>query len=281
MNSAAYRPTVEELQVFFERIARLLSERPLDLDAAFHRERVAALLRRSGEASFYQLLDVPPTASAQEVYDGFNQVASLVHPLNAPRLGLEGREAVLEMLFEQVTQAYLNLSDPGRRKAYDRGLSSEVWSAAASPAPDQRREEARGVAQTYYDRALALMSSDEYYQAIELLREAVRIDPRADIHALLGKLQAKNPRWLRMAEENLQQALELGSPDGELHAALAEVKERLASGEWRRRDAGSGTVSLTARGGKRDAWDEVPDVEVLDPEEEMARRPGRPRNGRG
>jgi hypothetical protein len=95
MDSTAYRPTLEELQVFSERISRRLSERPLDLDASFHRERVAALLRGAGEASFYQLLDVPPTANAQEVYEAFNQRASLVHPANAPRLGLAGREGVL------------------------------------------------------------------------------------------------------------------------------------------------------------------------------------------
>src|SRR5436309_5126152 len=110
MEADAHRPTADELRIFAERIARRLAERPLDLDPDFHRERVAGLLRQAGEASFYQLLDLPPTAAAQEVHEAYDQVARLVHPANAPRLGLEGREAVLEVLFERLTQAYLNLS---------------------------------------------------------------------------------------------------------------------------------------------------------------------------
>src|SRR3954452_12523807 len=101
MANDVHHPTEEELRAFSERIARRLAERPLhDLDAGFHQERVAALLRRAGEARFYPLLCMPPTATAQEIHEAYDQVARLVHPINAPRLGLEGREGVLEMLFE-------------------------------------------------------------------------------------------------------------------------------------------------------------------------------------
>ena len=266
MEADAHRPTADELQIFAERIARRLAERPLDLDPDFHRERVAGLLRQAGEASFYQLLDLPPTAAAQEVHEAYDQVARLVHPANAQRLGLEGREAVLEVLFERLTQAYLNLSHPDRRKAYDRGLSSDTWSAV-SPGPSQRREETREVAESYRKRVLELISTDDYYLAIELLREAVRIAPQADLYALLGRLQAKNPRWLRAAAESLQQALALGSKDSELAAHLHDVQERLAAGEWRNADSTTGTTSRGARGNKQEA----PDIEVLDPEEEIGR----------
>ena len=101
METDVYRPTEDELRVFSARIGRRLGERPLDLDPDFHRERVAGLMRQAGEASFYQLLDLPPTAAAQEIHEAYDQVARLVHPANAPRLGLAGREGVLEMLFEQ------------------------------------------------------------------------------------------------------------------------------------------------------------------------------------
>jgi curved DNA-binding protein CbpA len=270
MENDVHRPTEEELRVFSERIARRLADRPLDLDPDAHRERVAGLLRQSGQASFYQLLDLPPTSAAQEIHEAYDQIARLVHPVNAPRLGLAGREGVLEMLFEQLTQAYLNLSHPERRKAYDRGLSAETWSTALRPVAGQRREEAREVAHGYHKRALELIASDDYYLAIELLREAVRISPEAELYALLGKLQAKNPRWLRAAAESLQQAMALGSRDAELPAALHNVEERLASGEWRDRDTTTGTTSRAARGGKDK--EEIPDIEVLDPEEEIGRQ---------
>jgi tetratricopeptide (TPR) repeat protein len=269
METDVHRPTEEELRVFSERIARRLAERPLDLDPGFHRERVAGLLRQAGEASFYQLLDLPPTAAAQEIHDAYEQIARLVHPVNARLLRLEGREGVLEMLFERITQAYLNLSQPDRRKAYDRGMSSQAWSAALGPAPGQRRDEVRDVADRYHKRALELIAKEELYLAIELLREAVRISPQADLYALLGKLQAKNPRWLRAATESLQQAMALGSRDPELPAALHDAQQRLDAGEWRATDPTTGTSSRAARAGK---WEDAPDVEVFDPEEEIGGR---------
>lgn len=268
MESDVHRPTQDELRVFSERIAKRLAERPLDLDPGFHRERVAGLLRLAGDAGFYQLLDLPPTATAQEIHDAYEQLARLVHPVNAPLLGLSGREGVLEMLFERITQAYLNLSQPDRRKAYDRGMSSQAWSKALGPAPSQRRDEVRDVADRYHKRALELIAKEELFLAIEVLREAVRISPQADLYALLGKLQAKNPRWLRVAAENLQQAMALGAKDSDLPAALHEVERRLAAGEWRATDPTTGTTSRAARSSKLDA----PDVEVLDPEEEIGGR---------
>lgn len=263
-----HRPTPDELRAFSARIAQRLGEHPLDLDPAFHRERVAGLMRQAGEATFYQLLDLPPTAAAQEIHEAYDLISRLVHPANAPRLGLVGREGVLEMLFEQLTQAYLNLSQPERRKAYDRGLSSLTWSASLSPASEQRREEVRDAVERYHKRALELIASDDFYPAIELLKEAVRISPQPELYAMLGKLQAKNPRWLRVAAENLQQAMALGSKDSELAAALHDVEQRLAAGEWRATDPTTGTASRAARASRQ----EMPDIEVLDPEEEIGGR---------
>jgi tetratricopeptide (TPR) repeat protein len=262
----SHRPTPDELRAFSARIAQRLSERPLDLDPDVHRERVASLMRQAGEATFYQLLDLPPTAAAQEIHEAYDQISRLVHPANAPRLGLVGREGVLDMLFEQLTQAYLNLSQPERRKAYDRELASLSWSASLSPVSEQRRGEVRDAVERYQKRALDLIASDDFHPAIELLKEAVRISPQPDLYAMLGKLQAKNPLWLRVAAESLQQAMALGSKDPELPAALHDVQQRLATGEWRTLNPTSGVA--TRRSGRQD----MPDIEVLDPEEEIGGR---------
>jgi curved DNA-binding protein CbpA len=256
------RPSDHELRLFLERIGQRLAKHPVDLDPEAHLERVAGLLRQAGEASFYQLLDVPPTAGAQEVHEAYDRNARLVHPNHARRLGLAGREGVLEILFERLTLAYLTLSQPDRRKAYDRELDPGVWSAALSPG--RRREEARSVAQGYYERAMELVAADDYHFAIELLQQAVRADDgRSEYFALLGKLQARNSRWLRVAAENLQRALELSSRDPELPAALARVRERLAAGEALRPPSTDVPSSASRSKGR-----EVPEVEVIDPDQE-------------
>ena len=261
MDSEVPRLSEEELQLFATKIAGRLSERPLDLDPASHRERVAGLLRQAGEASFYQLLGIVPTAATQEVHEAYDQIARLVHPVNARRLGLVGREGVLEMLFERITHAYLTLFQPDRRKMYDRELPPSAWSAAWAPAPGRRREEAREMAQRFYERATALAEAEDFHFAIELLQQAVRADPKPEYYALLGKLQAKNPRWLRAASESLRRAMELGARETELPAALQEIEERLQTGEALQQEATSDAASPAARARKA----EVPDVEFLDP----------------
>jgi tetratricopeptide (TPR) repeat protein len=116
------------------------------------------------------------------------------------------------------------------------------------------------VAQGYYERAMELVAADDYHFAIELLQQAVRADDgRSEYFALLGKLQARNSRWLRVAAENLQRAVELGSQDPELPADLARVRERLAAGEA----LGAPSTDVKPKG--RD----VPEVVVVDPDEEV------------
>jgi curved DNA-binding protein CbpA len=255
MDSPYDRPSEEELRIFLERIARRLEEERPNLSPTAHREQVAGLLRQSGEASFYQMLSLAPTAAALEIHEAYDRTARLVHPRNAQRLGLEGREAVLEVLFEQVTQAYLTLSQPDRRKRYDRELGPALWTSAAPPAPGQRKEEARSMARRYYERAMELAVTDDYHFAIELAQQAVQIDPRPEHYALLGRLQAKNPRWLRNAAENLRRALDMGARDVELPAVLDSVLDRLAAGEA---EAETGTWARTHR--------DAPEVRVLDPD---------------
>jgi curved DNA-binding protein CbpA len=216
----------EELALFSERIGRSLAERPLEIDLAEHHERVAALVREVGGASFYQLLAVGPTASPEKVHEGYERVARLVHPSNAPQLGLEGREGVLEVLFERATAAYVTLSHPGRRRDYDRELGPDAW--PESGIGRSRAEENRARARGYFARASAYLAKDEFHFAIELLREAVRIDPQAKYYALLGDLQTRNPNWLRHAADSYARALEIGGPDPQVEEAMARVRQRMA-----------------------------------------------------
>jgi curved DNA-binding protein CbpA len=278
-SSTAQRPTDEELRLFLDRIGRRLADLPPDLDPEAHRQRVAGMLRDVGEANFYSLLSIPATARAQEVHEAYDQIARLVHPANAGRLGLAGREGVLEMLFERLTLAYLTLIQTDRRKVYDRDLDPGAWGAAAFGAgAEQRREEVRGVAQGYYQRAVELMAGHDYYLAIELLQQAVRADDsRPEYCALLGTLQAKNSRWLRVAAENLERAVKLGSRDTELPALLARVRERLAAGEALRPPS---TDAASPSGAGRRKIREVPEVEVLNPYGEESDVPLSPPNQR-
>ncbi|MGH9361902.1 MAG: DnaJ domain-containing protein, partial [Thermoanaerobaculia bacterium] len=216
-----------------ERIARSLDERPLVLDPAAHRERVAALVGRLGSASFYELLGLDVAASPDEVHTAYEEAARLVHPRHAARVGLEERRATLELLFERASRAYLTLSLPERRKRYDRELRPTMVGAAGGVSPAAaaaRTREQKEMARAYYERARLLAESDAH-SAIELLELAIQAERRPEYFHLLGDLQAKNPYWLDQAADSYRRAQQLGSKDPALAAALESVEERMAAAE--------------------------------------------------
>ena len=132
------------------------------------------------------------------------------------------------MLFEQATQAYLTLSHPERRKAYDREFAGEA--PPLLPASPARREENRTRARDSFERARVLAKAEEIHYALELVREAARIDPQPEYFILLGDLLEKNERWLTQALDAYRKALELGSADPRLLTAIRQLRARI-SGE--------------------------------------------------
>ncbi|HVR07183.1 MAG TPA: DnaJ domain-containing protein [Thermoanaerobaculia bacterium] len=226
MSDSLHSVTPHELALFSERIGRSLGERPLEIGVQEHRERVAALVREVGGATFYQLLALGPTATPEQVHEGYERVARLVHPSHAPYLGLEGREGVLEVLFERATAAYIILSHPGKRRDYDREIGPSGWHEGGTS--KSRAEENRDRARNCFNRATAYAAKDEIHFAIEMLREATRIDPQAKYFVLLGDLQTRNHHWLRHAADSYARALEIGGPDPQVEEAMVRVRQRMA-----------------------------------------------------
>lgn len=223
----------EVLRLLRDRIGRSLDERPVRLDAVAHRQRLAELLARLGGASFYELLGVDIAASPEEVHAAYEEMARLVHPRHAARVGLAERQATLDLLFERATRAYLTLSLPERRKHYDaemlptagRPRSAEADRAAA---PERAREQ-HNLARQYYERAAQLGQAGDSHAAIELLELAIHAESRPEYYHLLGDLQAKNRFWLADAAASYRRAQQLGAKDPAVAAALQAVEERLAN----------------------------------------------------
>jgi tetratricopeptide (TPR) repeat protein len=217
--------TDEEYRLFSERVARGLAERPLTVAPREHRERVAELLKQLGEGTFYHLLGIDPATGAREVHEAYDEVARLVHPSHALRVGLEGREGVLKLLFERATLGYLTLSEIDRRKQYDREVGPARWTALRTSTASREEEARRCLV-----RARALAEAEDFHTAIELLRQSVRMAPGAEAYGLLGLLLAKNPQWLEEALESLERAVDLGATEPGLPEALKEVREKLGQG---------------------------------------------------
>ena len=212
------------LQNFADRIGSDLEAEALELDLDKHRQRVADLLAHQGDHDHYQLLGVDLLAGDDEVYTSYKRLARLVHPSHVVALGLQGREEAMRVLFEQATEAYLVLADPARRASYNTVHGLRRSEAIQS---NQRDEEKRRLALRLYRRAAASIAEMEFSQAVDLLREAVRLDPQPEYLARLGVALARNPNWYGQAVANLQRAVGLAPADAGIRVSLGELLEKM------------------------------------------------------
>lgn len=80
-------------------------------------------------ASYYELLELPPSASPQDLRQAFRSLSKRFHP---DTTALPQPEA--EQAFQQLQQAYAVLSDPDARRRYDAELRLASLAAAARAA---------------------------------------------------------------------------------------------------------------------------------------------------
>lgn len=207
---------------FLERIGESLEVRPPDISPDAHRQKLAGLLAKFGDLDHYQLLGLEMDCGEAEVPEAYERLARQVHPIHAEALGLQGKEGALRLLFERATEAYLSLSDPVRRTSYNTrmGLHQTV-----DVDPTRRDEEKKIMAKRNFVRGSACLAEMEYSMAVELLKEAARMDPRPEYYAALGMAQAKNPRWRRHAVESYKQAVSGAPDDAGIHLALGKLLE--------------------------------------------------------
>ena len=83
--------------------------------------------------TYYELLDVPPTASADEIKSAFRREIAKYHPDKVQHLGEEFQEIAATKAAE-LTRAYKTLTDPASRADYDaEGESAEGTPATPRP----------------------------------------------------------------------------------------------------------------------------------------------------
>ena len=205
---------------FNQRIGKRLDKEPLNLSADVHRSRLAQLLGQVGSMTHYELLDVGLMATPDEVHKAYEALARLVHPRHVEPLGLEGREDAVQLLFERATLAYLTLGDSERRANYNlqAGIDEEQRQSE-----DERNQEARGVARSYYERALEMTEREDYHPALDLVRQALRHEKKAEYFALIGRIESKNPNWREKAANAYREAIRLAPDEPSYKVELAKL----------------------------------------------------------
>ena len=149
---------------------------------------------------YYELLNVAPEASADDVKGAFHTFAATFHPDGHPGRA-DAERAALDAIFKRGTEAYMVLSDPMMRAEYDRKLVTAVSSApprmqsvppagmgsagggkrAQSQMPPKLEDKVRATsARPFARRAEELVEKGDYRQAKLQMVMANHMDPEND-----------------------------------------------------------------------------------------------------
>ena len=88
--------------------------------------------------NFYKLFDVPPTAGLDDIRRAFRKKAKLCHPDLFQQLPAD-EYYNRQMEFVRLTKAYEILSDPQKRKSFDRQLAKDSKKSSSSHEQKNRR----------------------------------------------------------------------------------------------------------------------------------------------
>jgi len=186
------------------------------------------------DSTLYTLLEVRLNANENETKKVYYSMAKKYHPDRHHSPHLSEVHGLLEELFSKVTHAYQTLSSTADRHRYDQTLKhgdADEPSAAGSDEDNSRKaERASGTAlkrqaEQLFGEGKRHYDEMHFFDAIQSLREAIRLYPKKGHHKLLALALMKNPLWAKEAEEQFRLALQMDQFDAECLFGLVQIYE--------------------------------------------------------
>jgi tetratricopeptide (TPR) repeat protein len=187
------------------------------------REHILGLYEALPRASHYEILEIAPNATVHEVDGAYRRLTAEQDREWRDLMGDVQLSSMLSTLRLRRREAYLVLSDPNRRAAYDKRLG-----ATAPVNQGEVTAERNSRARVLVQQAQALIERGDSERAIPQLLEAVDLDPEE--HAarrLLALALSNSPTLSRNAERHFLAALEQEPGDVDLRYRLARYYRRL------------------------------------------------------
>lgn len=229
-------------------------------------------------ANYYELLGISANSGDAEVKKAYYAMAKKYHPDRHHSPHLQEVHGLLEELFVKITHAYHALSKPLDRRRYDSSLRTESprgevtprsHTTPATPKKPAAASATLKTAEIRYREGKRYFDEMKYFDAIQCFREAVRLNPsEGRYHKRLALALAKNPHWMKEAEEQFIIALKSDEFDTESLLGLGEIYE--ASGMSTRAqkmyqraydyDSNNKAVREKLFGKKRGAMDGLKDI---------------------
>ena len=187
-----------------------------------------------GQANFYDLLGITITANEDEIKTAYYGMAKKYHPDRHHSTHLRDVHGLLEELFSKITHAYQTLSSTPQRHRYDQivkhgdsadALASAGDAQASYKAGEASEAAAKRQAEIRYSDGKQHFDEMHFFDAIQSLRDAVRLYPKKQYHKLLAQALVKNPLWAKEAEEHFRAALQMDQFDAECALGLGQIYE--------------------------------------------------------
>jgi tetratricopeptide (TPR) repeat protein len=198
------------------------------------RKEVFGLFETIKVRNHFEMLGIPRASNESQVKEAYFKLAKRFHPDTHHDPSLTDLRDKIEAIFIRLGEAYEVLRDRNRRSAYEADLAartprtpaaaSRAGAEPAPPAPDPQRESR--IAEEAVLRAEKLHAAEKYWDAIQLLEPTLRNLSGKMLHrarVALARSYAKNPKWLKRAEEQLQSVVREDASHMEAHLLLAGI----------------------------------------------------------
>lgn len=172
--------------------------------------------------TLYQILDIPKTATEEDIKKAYFGLARKFHPDRFDRKAAAEFKGPIDEVFDGINNAYRVLSNKDSRRVYD---------AKSAPAAAQEDvQETYRRADIKFRQGKTLYGQGRYEEAIAYLEEAIRIRrDKGDYFLLLAMCESKIRAYVQKAEQDFLKAIQLEpwNPEGYVGLAMLYKAEGL------------------------------------------------------
>jgi len=202
------------------------------------RAEVESLFQQYQRQDHWQVLGLERDSSLEQIKQAFNEKARRYHPDRHQRITDSSFHEKLSFVFTRIGEAYQTLSQRAEANRYEKLAEKEpqyerqkqAWEAPVGGAEPPSAPPAvadSGEAKALFARARKAYDKKDYWEAIQLCRQAIELArDRAEHFHLLGLALSHNPKWRQDAEQNLRIATNLDPWKPEYFVALGELYRR-------------------------------------------------------
>ena len=164
---------------------------------------------------YYQVLDIPRTATPAEAKEAYFRLTKIYHPDTFPRnLSGELKDKVDE-IFDRINKAYHTISDEQKRQRYN---------SKAGDVPGIEKPDASSQAEALFRKGKQLYDSDRFEDALSFFSDAVKLWKNSARYFLfLGLTKIQIPIYSQKAESDLLEAIRLETWNPDNYVALGQL----------------------------------------------------------